>query len=452
MKYRYLIPILFFTTWILVNFQLSRSDGLTFDEPIHLKAGQIFNQGSYFFDPMETPLIRELVARAGEYNRLAVIVLTGFLLTYVSTFLDHKSKIIFYFLALTEVNLLAHGHLFTTDLISSLFAFIYFLHISRDRPNKYLTFLFFALSLASKVATIAFVLPVCLIHFKKFKPSVWLISVLCSLIFIWLTYGFTFLPIFNHSGVVYPLGGYLRTLKENLLFSLRGQPIYFLNQIYQKSPWWKTTLVLLIKVPFPLLLMFLFSIKKSINKKVSWIFFSYLLIQSFKSLNFGIRHLLIIDLAIIYMISNSPVMLNLFQHRSILKLVQDDKIRLMFLLLFLQLSLFIKNYPNFIPFANPYVPHKELVISDSDLDWGQGLPVISQFVKKENITNYQLAYFGTDDPNKYLKNFVVVKDTLNLDRPIFISATCFHTCKLINLDQLKKKSYTLVGGSVFYFP
>lgn len=431
MKYRYLLPILFLGIWILLGFRLSIVDGLTFDEPIHLKAGQYFNQGNYSFDPMETPFLRSLISLAGDYNRQAVVVLTGFLLLYVSYFLNHKSRILFYFLALTEVNLLAHAHLFTTDLISSLFAFIFFLHISRDRPNKYLTFLFFTLSLASKVATLAFLFPVCLIYFKKLKVTTWIFYILGSIFFLWGTYGFTFLPVLNNSHSLYPLGGYLRTIKENILFSLRGQPIYFFGQIYQKAPWWKMPLILLIKIPFPLILMFLLSVKKNLNKKVFLIFSIYLLIQTFKSLNFGIRHLLLIDLALIFYLS---------------------RFKQNILLLLACLILFIGNYPNFISFANPYVPHKELIISDSDLDWGQGLPAISQFLKNENITNYQLAYFGTDDPNKYLKNFVEVKDTLNLYQPLFISATCFHTCNFTNIDQLKKKSYTLVGGSILYFP
>lgn len=132
--------------------------------------------------------------------------------------------------------------------------------------------------------------------------------------------------------------------------------------------------------------------------------------------------------------------------------VQDDRKKVTFLLLFLELGLFLKNYPNFISFANPYVPHKELIISDSDLDWGQGLPAIRDFALKENLSNYQLAYFGTDDPAKYLTNYINVTEYINLNQPIFISATCFHTCNFQNLDQLKKKSYTLVGGSILYFP
>lgn len=431
MKFKYLISILFLGVWILIGFRLSTVDGLTFDEPIHLKAGQYFNQGNYSFDPMETPLLRRVISLAGDNNRLVVIVISGLLLAYISTFLEIKSRVIFYFLALTEVNLLAHGHLFTTDLISTLFAFLFLLHISRDRPNKYLIFAFFTLSLASKVATLAFIFPVCLVYFKKFNLSVWLRYVLCALIFIWWTYGFTFLPILNHSDAIYPLGGYLRTLKENLLFSLRGQPIYFLDQVYQKSPWWKTPLILFIKIPFPLLIIFLISVKKNINKKIFLVFFFYLFIQTFKSLNFGIRHLLIIDLALIYYVS---------------------RIKPNYLLLTLSLFLAINAYPNFISFANPYVPNKELILSDSDLDWGQGLPAIRDFVLKEKISNYQLVYFGTDNPSKYLDNYTSVSDSINLDQPLFISATCFHTCKLQNLEQLKKKSYTLVGGSILYFP
>ena len=431
MKFPHLVAIFFFCAWLFLGLNLSQTDGLTFDEPIHLKAGKLFNQGIYTFDPMETPLIRLIVARAGELNRLAVVSLTGLLLIYISNFLDLKSKFIFYFLALTEVNLLAHGHLFTTDLISSLFAFLFFLHISRNKPNKYLTFVFFALSLASKVATLAFIFPICLIYHKKLKPSEWLFSVLCSLIFIWATYGFTFLPIVSNSTTIYPLGGYIRTIKENILFSLRGQPIYFFDQIYQKSPWWKTPLILLIKIPFPLLLVFILTVRRNLNKSIYLIFLFYLTIQSFKSLNFGIRHLLIIDLALIFYLS---------------------KVRQHPLILSLSLLLFCANYPYFISFVNPYVSRQELILSDSDLDWGQGLPAIRDYASKNNLFNFQLAYFGTDNPSRYLQKFDLVTDSIDFSRPIFISATCFHTCNLQNLNLLKKRSYTLIGGSILYFP
>jgi hypothetical protein len=41
------------------------------------------------------------------------------------------------------------------------------------------------------------------------------------------------------------------------------------------------------------------------------------------------------------------------------------------------------------------------VVADSNVDWGQGLPALKQFMKSEGINIIYLSYFGTDRPEAY---------------------------------------------------
>ncbi len=61
-------------------------------------------------------------------------------------------------------------------------------------------------------------------------------------------------------------------------------------------------------------------------------------------------------------------------------------------------------YPSGIGFVNRWAgtPHQAVrYIGDSNLDWGQGLPELSEFVRRRRIRPVRLAYFGMDQPNRY---------------------------------------------------
>jgi hypothetical protein len=40
-------------------------------------------------------------------------------------------------------------------------------------------------------------------------------------------------------------------------------------------------------------------------------------------------------------------------------------------------------------------------LADSNLDWGQGLPDLAEYVKEQNIPMFRLSYFGTDNPFRF---------------------------------------------------
>ena len=54
------------------------------------------------------------------------------------------------------------------------------------------------------------------------------------------------------------------------------------------------------------------------------------------------------------------------------------------------------------------------LLSDSNLDWGQGLPALRRWMRAENVERVNLAYFGTADPAAYGISFVPLAGTFRL--------------------------------------
>jgi hypothetical protein len=59
-------------------------------------------------------------------------------------------------------------------------------------------------------------------------------------------------------------------------------------------------------------------------------------------------------------------------------------------------------FPNFIPFFNPVFASQRLeLLSDSNQDWGQDLPLLAKWQREHPDVTLYLAYFGTADPAYY---------------------------------------------------
>lgn len=452
MKIKLLVAIFFGFIFFIINQNLVRNESLTFDEPIHILAGNLFNQNKYWFDPMETPLIRSAVTAIANIfmtdHRLIILTVNTSLFALLGLIFPISIQIFLYLLILTDPSLVSYSHLFITDVVSSLFAFFYYLSLRKKDPNFAYCLLFFVFASASKVATLAFIIPATFIFWRNLGWKKISVIFTTTFIFIWWTYGFSSLIIFNHYPILIPFGGYLRTIKENILFSLRGQPIYFLDKVYLQSPWYKTFLILILKVPLPVLVLSLASIKSiSRYKKDLVLWASYLLIQTIKGLNFGSRHLLLFNL--IFIVISAHTLVRIKSRILAISLVS------------LQLILFVSVYPFTLSFANPYLIYSEKYLSDSDFDWGGGLLYLSQFLTAAKITNFQLAYNGNVDPLPIIGQYRRIKDNnpvasltvkeLDKSLPTFISVTCFHTCGYQLDPYFTNKNYTLVGGSFMYF-
>ena len=62
------------------------------------------------------------------------------------------------------------------------------------------------------------------------------------------------------------------------------------------------------------------------------------------------------------------------------------------------------SFPNYIPFFNAAATHtagKLYLLGDSNLDWGQDLPLLAQWQREHPKEKLYLSYFGSADPKHY---------------------------------------------------
>ena len=73
----------------------------------------------------------------------------------------------------------------------------------------------------------------------------------------------------------------------------------------------------------------------------------------------------------------------------------------------------LNSYPDFLAYFNetiePRAAHEILV--DSNLDWGQDLKGLKQWMDQTGVRRIQLAYFGTSDPAYYGIDAIYVSGT-----------------------------------------
>jgi len=457
MKYRHLFIFLFLFLWIFLGFYLARIESPTFDEPVHLKAGYLYSTGDYNFDPIDPPLFRRVVYTLGKQiesitgpsntlfpYRATVVILTGVSLCLLlwplfshSLFSGLLGSVLFVY----EPSLIAHSHYFTTDAISAIISVVAALLILKGywKTNRQFLILalFFALAISLKVATLALLLPVLLIKLPRLGKNRLIYLTLITLIIILTSYDFHF-------------GGYLRAIKENILFGWRGQPIFFTGKLFIQAPFYKTLVVLLLKTTLPILILAVWSLKKGKNISAYLaIFIIIVLVNLFKPLNFGIRHLLPAEIALVLLASQ-------VKPKSIVNWM------IFSMLIIWQIISFRNALPQTLTYANELSQKPFQVFTDSDYDWGQGLLLLGQELSIKNITDYQLAYFGNVDPLLYLGRYTRIHDEnpvgtlpiekVNYFRPTIISVTCYYQCGYYQDPVFSRLPKQLIAQSFFYFP
>ncbi len=446
MKIRDLILIIFIGLWLTIGLNLASQESPTFDEPIHLMAGKLYTQGNFNFDPIDPPLVRIATYTLGSSlehltgpsltllpYRLVIVTITGLLFCYLLWPILNTSLLtgtLTALLILTNANLVAHSHYFTTDAISAIAAFIAALLILKEswktRKQFLLLIFFVSLAMAAKVASLALIVPLLLIKLPQIGVKKLLILISSVFILLWSTYGFRWLPVFNHVNINFPFGGYLRAIKENILFAKRGQPLFFYGQVSNFSPLIKTPLTILFKTSLPLLVLAIWGAVSKKTRNYLWIFVLVGGVSMIKPLNFGIRHLLPLQLALIFMAVQVKPKTAL------------SKTILIFLLVW-QVIGFVHSWPQPITYTNELAgasPYR--IFTDSDYDWGQGLVNLNNEIRKKGIKEFQLAYFGNVDPVRYLPPFTRIKDAnpvgtlltqpINYRQTIIISVTCYYQC------------------------
>lgn len=115
----------------------------------------------------------------------------------------------------------------------------------------------------------------------------------------------------------------------------------------------------------------------------------YLGVAMFAGIDYGVRHLLPVYPFLIVLVSFAAWNLAV-RGRALTVLVA--------VLVFCHAASSVHAFPNYIPYANelwggPAKTHE--ILADSNVDWGQGLVAMQQYIGRRHITNCWFAYFGS---------------------------------------------------------
>ena len=399
-------------------------------------------------------------------------------------------------------NILAHSSLATTDLPATAFFFItaYYLYRTAtegiDAKKSALAAFFFAMGLASKHTMILiapFMLAAFLISGKKsgLKKTLQYAALLAGLtyLFIWAVYGFSFHSsspgyappdwrAFQPSAVARFLHflNEWKFLPESYLYGLAGsvagagsgRAAFFMGE-YSATGWASYFLTaFLIKTPIPAIIflfasLIYFSREKDRLMKALFVILPPLIIFlafSAQKVNIGLRHVLPAYPFIFVLIGFVPS----------IKTGSAKFARAVFyacLVWYAYAGAMI--FPHQLAYFNEFIGgpkngYKYLV--DSNLDWGQDLPGLKEFMDRNGIEKIKLAYFGFSDPKyygidyEYMPGYFIpepmnVRDDIELSGWFAISATMLQGVYLPERDfyQLfrEMKPVGHIGYSIFIY-
>ncbi len=197
---------------------------------------------------------------------------------------------------------------------------------------------------------------------------------------------------------------YLYGLVDVLNVSDPGQPPFLLGTLYPHGRWFYFPVVFVIKSTLGFLALLLMSLLFG-----EWIgpdrFWKALylvlpvavvvLVAMQSGLNIGYRHVLPIVPFLCILIAGGVVAI---WHRN-----RAWKAAVVLLLVF-HIASSLRAYPNYLPYSNeafggPMKTYK--VLTDSNVDWGQGLYQLRDYVQANGIRDCWLAYDGAADPAYY---------------------------------------------------
>lgn len=342
------------------------------------------------------------------------------------------------FFYLLSPNILAHSSLATTDIPVTAFFFIssyYLYRASSDRAaygRVLLAALFAALALTSK-HTALLLFPIALLSFSMVsRREGWKKASVAALIFfvtvyivIWALYGFRFQspsPLYAHlrwerfsSFALDPVFSLLRAVKvlpEAYLYSLEGTIAgsqsgrsAFLIGEYSTTGWWHYFIVaFLIKTPIPALILLIASVlhlamdRDSALTALKYAIFPAVLVftaVSMQRVNIGLRHAL----------PAFPFVFLVIGYAARMKAASSRAARAVIAISVIwQIVSAVKIHPHELAYFNEFAGgprngYRYLV--DSNLDWGQELVGLKEYMERNGIKRIKLSYFGFSDPKYY---------------------------------------------------
>jgi hypothetical protein len=442
----YLIFLLLF--FIIRELNVSIRKSITWDETVHIPAGYFYVKKGDFFINFEHPpfsktlsgiflsftevffpedlyrnlrmnewdlgmaffyLNRESVDKIVLLSRLPMIlfgILLGFFIYLWTGDLYGKIAGIFSLFLFTFCpNFLAHSCLVTTDVPFTLFFImtLYFLWKFLEKDEiRYLIFcgISFGLSLSTKftgIILMPFILISLLILERKFIKKEYF---KCFILYLFLLPAFILFLTYRFYGI----GNFILGLKRIIFETTERGHFSYLNGKFSQNGWYYYFIfAFLYKTPIPLIILILLSIfiKPKIEKKERFIILPCIIYFIFSSLSkkqIGIRYILPFY-ALLYVYCG-----RLLRCSEKLKLKKLTKKIIFIILIFWYLFESIKIHPHYIAYFNqiaggPDNGWKHLI--DSNIDWGQDLKELKEYLQKEGNPELLLNYFGAIFPETY---------------------------------------------------
>jgi Dolichyl-phosphate-mannose-protein mannosyltransferase len=222
-----------------------------------------------------------------------------------------------------------------------------------------------------------------------------------------------------------PAGEYLEGMGRVANHLKLGHPSYLLGHI-KKSGGWKTyfPIVVALKWPPVVLGLFLVAVILAAMKRIRFsremllmltfpVF--YFVMAIFSKVDLGERHILLVYPFALLCIA------------ALWQFAQKNRAILYFFLALLAVNAadtlrYAPDYLSyFTPFVNPATSYK--LVSDSNVDWGQGLIALRTYQQQHPNEDIHLAYFGTIDPALYGIRYTPLVPNTPVSGTVVVSAT-----------------------------
>ena len=387
---------------------------LPLDHP-SLAAGDFHLYARVFMWEVNEPIADQIVFLARLPNMLLTLLLVTAVSLWAKLLFGRKAGLFAMLIALLDPNILAHGRLVTPDVGQTTFIFLSVFTWWLFLQKKSWPRLLFAGAMLGLAQTAGF--PALIVYpviglvtlvqgWRNNRLQNWLrlfgemLGVgIISLLVIWIVYGFTWGPVVPES-ISVPAPYHWQEMLS-LFQRLDRQDLAYLNgEVYRGGKFLFFIVAWLIKTPIPIQLFLIGGIAYFVSQRamlhhlalwiVPLVYYGNALTTD---LNIGYRHIMPI-LPFVYVIAGAAL---LWGSQNWQRMVRTGGI-----LWLLGGTLAI--FPHFLTYFNELVggpANGKQYLVVSDLDWGQDMPGLKQYVDEHGINDLFVSWFGTASLDHY---------------------------------------------------
>ena len=222
----------------------------------------------------------------------------------------------------------------------------------------------------------------------------------------------------SDGGATLPMPSYWNGLKTIFERTERGNPAFLMGEYSDTGWWYYFPTIFFIKTPLPTLLLLALALTLTARRHSwraeMWLLLPvalYFLALMCSSLNIGYRHLLpLLPLLFVYVskLVSENSQFTILNSQLAKRIARFALCGIVIVLVAWQAFSALSVFPHYLPYFNelaggPENGYKYLV--DSNLDWGQDLPALRDYLNSEGIDQIYLSYFGPARPEQYGINY-----------------------------------------------